>query len=181
MTSQELQTLAKDALEKMTVTLGFPTEITIVPTDENSFKLTLASEDAGRIIGRKGQTLEALELVLNRIVKKNDENAPWVPVEIDGYSTGRTGAVPERGKDGRRPILDDETIDQLTHMALDAAKEVRHWKKAKRLGPYLPAERRIIHTTLKDDPDVTTESIPVPEEGPRMKYINVILKTQENA
>ena len=64
---------------------------------------------------------------------------------------------------------------QLEAMAKDTAKEVKHWKKAKRLGPYLPAERRVIHTALKDDPDVTTESIPALEVGERMKYIEIKL------
>ena len=176
MTAEELQTLAKESLDKMTDTLGFQATSTIAANDEgNGFKLSLASEDAGRIIGRKGQTLEALELVLNRIVKKNDEDAPWVALEIDGYSTGRTGNAPER-KGGRHSILDDETVEQLTHMALDCAKEVRHWKKTKKLGPYLPAERKVIHTALKDDPEVTTNSIPAPEAGERMKYVEVLLK-----
>ena len=177
MTQEELQALAKNSLDKMVELLDFQAQSAIQNAEEGQgFKLNLASEDAGRIIGRKGQTIEALELVLNRINNKNDEDAPWVPVEIDGYSTGRTGDAPKRDKDGRRCILDDETVDQLTRMALDCAKEVRHWKKSKRLGPYLPAERRVIHTVLKDDAEVTTESIPAPEAGDRMKYVEILLK-----
>ncbi|MBR4125235.1 MAG: hypothetical protein IKR13_03450, partial [Victivallales bacterium] len=90
--------------------------------------------------------------------------------EVDGYSTGHTGAPPER-----HGILDNDTIMMLESMAKDTAKEVKHWKKSKRLGPYLPAERRVIHTALKDDSEVTTESIPAPEAGERMKYIEVKL------
>ncbi len=177
MTAEELQKLAKEALDTMTDKLGFQATATVVPAEDgNTFKLDLASEDAGRIIGRKGQTLEALEMILNRILKKNDEDAPWIALEIDGYATGRTGNVPEHREGGRRSILDEETVEQLTHMALDCAKEVRHWKKTKKLGPYLPAERKVIHTALKDDPEVTTNSIPAPEAGDRMKYVEVLLK-----
>ena len=170
MTEQEYKDLAKNTLDQMTELLGYGANSTVLPGEHDNFKLSLASEAAGRIIGRKGQALEALELLLNRILKKNDENAPWVPVEVDGYSTGHTGAPPER-----HGILDDDTVMQLEAMAKDTAKEVKHWKKAKRLGPYLPAERRVIHTALKDDPDVTTESIPAPEVGERMKYIEIKL------
>ena len=170
MTEQERKELAKKTLDEMTALLEFGATSTILPGEHDNFKLSIASGDAGRIIGRKGQALEALELLLNRILKKNDEDAPWVPVEVDGYSTGHTGALPER-----HGILDDDTVRMLESMAKDTAKEVKHWQKTKRLGPYLPAERRIIHTTLKDDPAVTTESIPAPEAGARMKYIEVKL------
>lgn len=170
MTEQEFKDLAKQTLDQMTALLEYRATSTILPGEHDNFKLSLATENAGRIIGRKGQALEALELLLNRILKKNDEDAPWVPVEVDGYSTGHTGAPPER-----HGILDDETIRQFECMAKDTAKEVKHWKKSKRLGPYLPAERRVIHTALKNDPEVTTESIPAPEAGERMKYIEVKL------
>ena len=170
MTEQERKDLAKKTLDEMTALLELGATSTIMPGEHDNFKLSIASEDAGRIIGRKGQSLEALELLLNRILKKNDEDAPWVPVEVDGYSTGHTGAPPER-----HGILDDDTIRMLESMAKDTAKEVKHWQKPKRLGPYLPAERRVIHTALKSDAAVTTESIPAPEAGARMKYIEVKL------
>lgn len=170
MTDQEYKDLAKQTLEQMTTLLEYGATITVLPGEHDNFKLSIAAEDAGRLIGRKGQSLEALELLLNRILKKNSEEAPWVPVEVDGYSTGHTGAPPER-----RGILDDDTVMQLECMAKDTAKEVKHWKKSKRLGPYLPAERRVIHTALKGDPEVATESIPAPEAGERMKYIEVKL------
>ena len=48
----------------------------------------IASEDAGRIIGRKGQTLDSLQLILNRILFKQDENCPHVMLDIDGYAGG---------------------------------------------------------------------------------------------
>ena len=48
----------------------------------------IASEDAGRVIGRKGQTLESLQLLVNRMLFKSDENAPLVTLDIDGYADG---------------------------------------------------------------------------------------------
>lgn len=180
MTPQELQSLAKKTLEEMVKPLELQAECQIVPqgdSEEGAFTISLQGRDCGRIIGRKGQTLEALELIFNRIMKRHDEDAPWIPLEIDGYTTGKIGDAPRRGgKDGRRFQLDDETLERLTHMAKDCAKEVKHWKKSRKLGPYLPVERRAIHTALKDDPDVTTNSIPAPEAGERMKYVEILLK-----
>ncbi|MBR4125618.1 MAG: KH domain-containing protein, partial [Victivallales bacterium] len=76
MTEQERKELAKKNLDKMTEMLGYGATSTVLPGEHDNFKLSLASEDAGRIIGRKGQALEALELLLNRILKKNDEDTP---------------------------------------------------------------------------------------------------------
>ncbi len=180
MNNQEMQQLAEEALGKIAESLGFQVKTTVVAPEDpekNTFKLIVETEKPQHIIGKKGQTLEALETILNRILKKNQEEAPWVALEIDGYSTGRTGNAPEhKGEHGRRHILDDETVEQLTNMALDCAKEVKHWKTSKKLGPYLPAERRVIHTALKDNEFVTTNSIPAPEAGDRMKYVEIILK-----
>ena len=52
----------------------------------------IASEDAGRIIGRKGQTLDSLQLLLNRIMFKENEEFPHVLLDIDGYAKNGTSA-----------------------------------------------------------------------------------------
>ena len=169
MSQEERQAKAVEFLQGALTRLGIQAEIEVEQAEEGAFKLQLQSENAGRLIGRKGQVLEALELLLNRILKRQDEKAPWVPIEIDGYTTGHTAGEHRAGG----AHLDSEEAERFEHLALDAAKEVRHWKQEKRLGPYLPAERRIIHTALKGDPEVTTESIEAPEAGPRMKYVIV--------
>ena len=51
-------------------------------------EVKITSDDAGRIIGRKGQTLESLQLILNRIMFKGDEEFPRIMLDIDGYSNG---------------------------------------------------------------------------------------------
>lgn len=60
--------------------------------------LLVASEDAGRIIGRKGQSLESLQLLVNRMMQKEDIDFPKVYIDIDGYSSKR----PE-GRSRREP------------------------------------------------------------------------------
>ena len=64
--------------------------------------LIVASKDAGRIIGRKGQNLENLQLILNRMMQKNDVNYPKVFVDIDGYSSQGNGKRGEHGDRGDR-------------------------------------------------------------------------------
>ena len=143
----------------------------------------IASEDAGRIIGRKGQTLDSLQLILNRILFKQDENCPHVMLDIDGYAGGerdrRSASGEGNAKEGhRRPRREHgashTSSEQLEQQARDAAMEVKRWGEPVKLPEMNAHDRRIIHVTLKDDPEVTTESI---GEG-AMKKVVVSLKKE---
>ncbi len=139
----------------------------------------IASEDAGRIIGRKGQTLDSLQLLLNRIMFKENEEFPHVLLDIDGYAKGEREARVPRGEgeesDGeerrerqprerreRRRFRDGDgersSTEQLEKQALDAAKEVKRWGEPVKLPEMNAHDRRIIHVTLQNDPDIVTES-----------------------
>ena len=152
----------------------------------------ISSEDAGRIIGRKGQTLESLQLLLNRIMFKDDEECPHIMLDIDGYAKGERGARSEaddeseeggerrpRERRERRPRREEDgertTKDQLEQQALDAAKEVKRWGEPVTLPEMNAHDRRIIHVTLKDDPELTTESM---GEG-AMKKVVISLKKED--
>ncbi len=163
----------------------------------------ISSDDAGRIIGRKGQTLESLQLLLNRMMFKDDENCPHILLDIDGYARGERGARPE-GEEGeenegeggedrprrdrgdrdrgdrreRRPRREDgprATKEQLEQQALDAAKEVKRWGESVTLPEMNAHDRRIIHVTLKEDGEISTESL---GEG-AMKKVVISLKKED--
>ena len=155
--------------------------------------VVISSDNAGRIIGRKGQTLESLQLLVNRIMFKMDEECPHITLDIDGYAAGgrenkeesAEAASAENGNSGeyrRRPRRGNggngeghNSVEQLEKQALDAAKEVKRWGEPVKLPEMNAHDRRIIHITLKDDPEVTTESL---GEG-AMKKVVISLKTQE--
>ena len=147
----------------------------------------IASEDAGRIIGRKGQTLDSLQLILNRILFKQDEECPHVMLDIDGYANGererRSGGEEGAPRDRqRRPRREHggasrASSEQLEQQARDAAMEVKRWGEPVKLPEMNARDRRIIHVTLKDDPEVTTESI---GEG-AMKKVVVSLAEKQTA
>ncbi len=99
--------------------------------------IDLAGEDSGLLIGRRGQTLQALQFLVNMIVRK----------EFDGV----------------RVMLDVENYRQrretsLRDMAAKVAARVAQTNRSITLEPMPPADRRIIHTSLSDHPGVTTES-----------------------
>jgi spoIIIJ-associated protein len=153
--------------------------------------VAISSDNAGRIIGRKGQTLESLQLLVNRIMFKMDEECPHITLDIDGYAAGgrenkeeAAGDAAENSSSGeyrRRPRRNGgngeahSSVEQLEKQALDAAKEVKRWGEPVKLPEMNAHDRRIIHITLKDDPEVTTESL---GEG-AMKKVVISLKSQE--
>jgi len=130
----------------------------IQPSEDDDSKIDIKSDEAGRLIGRKGQYLESLELVMNRILRRqfaDEPSTPWIVLDVDGYCVPK----PSRDDNGegrrRRGGFD---VDRFETMALDPAKEVKRWGAPRTLGPYRPGERRIIHLTLRNDPEVETIS-----------------------
>jgi spoIIIJ-associated protein len=122
----------------------------------NEFVLMLTGKDGGALIGRNGQTLDALEYVLNRIVTRSEEAEAHIALDAEGY------------RERRRKNLEN--------LALRLGERAKRRKKPVALSPLSPRDRRVIHLTLEGDPLVTTKSMGrgyfrrlyiVPEEGLR--------------
>lgn len=179
-------------LAKMIALLGLRAEVRDASHDDMTV-LSVHTDTPGRLIGRKGQYLESLELVLNRIVKKKAEDYPGITIDIDGYQK-RSGSPhearehesrereprnrgPERSPRGRGPSMDrDEGLSpEVERMALDAAKEVRLWGEPKAIGPFPAAVQRAIHAVLRSVPEVQAES--GSDEGNNMKKVIIRLVT----
>ena len=183
--------LQKEALNRTLLTmfdyLGLKGDLRI---EEKNGKLLvkIASDDAGRIIGRKGQILESLQLLANRILFKQDDEFPHVMLSIDGYGDRKKRRNDdENGADGEENAPRSErrrnprnggsraSNEQLEQQAKDAAKEVKRWGEPVKLPEMNAHDRRIIHVTLQDDPEVTTES----EGEGAMKKVVISLKKAE--
>lgn len=145
---------AKNTLDKMFGMLGISADISIEPNVAGG-KLCISTDNAGRLIGKKGQTLECIELVLNRVLSNTVEKgrADWISIDVDGYCV----AVPE-GEHSRSGKIPRDEMERLESMALDIAREVKKLHKPRVIGPFNPGERRIIHLALEKDPDVETIS-----------------------
>lgn len=160
----------------------------------NRLAVKITSDDAGRIIGRKGQALESLQLLLNRIMFKDNEDCPHILLDIDGYARGERKARGPRENEGgengeeRRPQRERRerrryndgperaSTAQLEQQALDAAKEVKRWGDPVKLPEMNAHDRRIIHVTLQNDPEITTES----EGEGAFKKVVISLKNASN-
>ena len=111
-----------------------------VTTDEtDAFRVNIATEETGLLIGHHGKTLESLQLILGIIVSK--KLGRWVKayVNVGDYREKREEA--------------------LMHMAQRAADRALTSGRPVELSRLSPAERRIIHLTLSGDERIVTESV----------------------
>jgi spoIIIJ-associated protein len=106
---------------------------------EGDLYLEIKGDRGGILIGRHGRTLEALQMLVNRMVNKRLKNAMRVILDVDDYRKRRA-----------------ESMAQMALRLGEEAKRTGHSQVAELLNAY---DRRIIHLTLRDDPLLETESI----------------------
>jgi spoIIIJ-associated protein len=109
-----------------------------IEDDGDGPRLVIDGDESGLLIGRRGQTLDALEYVLNRIVTREDEGGTRLVVDSQNYRTRR-----------RQSLVD------LAHRLGERA---RRRGKTVTLNPMSPRDRRVVHLALQDDPSLTTRS-----------------------
>jgi spoIIIJ-associated protein len=106
--------------------------------EANQINLVIEGEDAGLLIGKQGQTLEALQYLVTKILSKQTQKKPRVVIDIESYR--------ERHK------------QSLIELAF------KHGEKAKRIGkpvtlnPMNAHDRRIVHLALQNDKEIKTKS-----------------------
>jgi len=129
---------SKLRLEELVAFFGVNVTVAADVTDEG-IELDIGSTPASpRLIGHRGETLRAIEYLLNQIVKAHDGDAPRVTVDVAGY------------KEARRTALEE--------LAREVAARVKESGAEEELKPMNPAERRIVHMVLRDVEGVETES-----------------------
>ena len=138
----------KETLGKILETLGFTATVEEHKLEEG-FLLEIKTDEAGRLIGRQGQTLSDLQYITNRLLFQQDATAPKVMVDVGGYRS--------------------QAREALVKKAKNAAEKVRRWGDTVELEPMTAFDRRVVHQALKDDPDVETHSVEV--EGSEKKAI----------
>ncbi len=148
--------IAKAFLEEIAATLNV--EILIQPElKDKQLNINLTGEQVGILIGKHGQTLDALQYLIGLVVNKGD--APYVSINLDA----------ENYRKKRK-----ETLETL---ALNLAKKVKMTKKSVYLEPMSSYERRIIHAALQGDRSICTYS----EGDEPNRYIVISLKDQKSS
>jgi spoIIIJ-associated protein len=137
---QVAQAVVEELLEKMQIRAGVTTRFETSPDkDERIIFVEIHGDDLSILIGRRSETLNALQYISSLIVCK--ELGQWMPLMIDiqGYRSRR-----ER---------------QLRQLAHRMAEQAIHTGRRQVLEPMPANERRIVHLELRDNEQVTTESI----------------------
>ena len=129
----EALTFLKDITEKMGLSLSFK-----LRAGEDIVYLEMDGKDSGTVIGKRGQTLDAIQYLTSLVVNKDSENYIKVVIDAENYRAKR-----------------QKTLEQLANRL--AAKVVKT-KKYIRLEPMNPYERKIIHATLQQNPNIITRS-----------------------
>ena len=91
----------KEILEKILASLGFAATVEEHQLEEGLL-LDVKTEDAGRLIGRQGQTLADLQYITNRLLFQQDASAPKVMVDVGGYRAQAREALVKQGEGSRR-------------------------------------------------------------------------------
>lgn len=125
-------------IEGLIQRIGISAHVRISFREDNKIGIDIDSQDSGILIGKRGQTLEALQTITNVAASRIQDSHPRIIVDSQNYRSRR-----ERS---------------LVRLAYQTAEEVRRTRDSKLLEAMNPFERRLIHTTLSKERDVETSS-----------------------
>ena len=124
-----------DVLKAMDMT---DVKVTSVVDEEGALSIDMEGSNMGILIGKRGQTLDSLQYLTNRVANKMQEGYVRVKLDTEDYRRRRK-----------------ETLENL---AKNIASKVKRTRRTVSLEPMNPYERRIIHSALQGDPAVSTHS-----------------------
>ena len=128
---------ALDFLKKVTKEMGLDLDIT-AKKGEDSLYISINGKDSGTIIGKRGQTLDAIQYLTSLVANKGHDEYTRVVVDAENYRSKR-----------------EKTLEAL---ALRLANKVVKTRRSVKLEPMNPYERKVIHAALHNPPKVTTRS-----------------------
>ena len=133
-TIKAVEEFVKDTLKAMNMEVEIASSI----DEDGALCVDMKGEHMGILIGKRGQTLDALQYLANRVANKHQDGYVRVKLDTENYRARR-----------------EET---LKHLAKNIAHKVKRNRRPVALEPMNPYERRIIHSALQSDPYVTTHS-----------------------
>jgi spoIIIJ-associated protein len=143
----------RETLETLLGLLGFFCEIEETQNDSGGVVLQVHTAEKDRLVGRRGEVLDDIQSLLNRMLQAKNKGAPKVQVDVEHY----------------RAMQEDKLIARVKELALS----VRQTGRPLQLEPMNGYERRIVHNAFLDDPEVMTWS---PPEEARLKRITLRLR-----
>ncbi len=136
--TQESIDLGIEALQKMADLITDDAHIQAV-TEQDRLTLQISGGNAGILIGRKGQTLDAMQFLADKIINRRSEARVRVKVDIEGYMETRK--------------------ENLRHLAYKMAEKAKKTGRPATINQMSAQDRRIVHLALKEDSQVRTQSM----------------------
>ena len=133
-TIKAVEEFLKNTMKAIDMEVELKTEI----DQDGALCVDMSGEHMGILIGKRGQTLDSLQYLANRVANKHQEGYVRVKLDTENYRARR-----------------EET---LRHLAKNIAHKVKRNRRPVALEPMNPYERRIIHSALQSDPYVMTHS-----------------------
>ena len=133
-TIEAVEDFLKNTMKAMDMEVELKTEI----DQDGALCVDMSGEHMGILIGKRGQTLDSLQYLANRVANKHQEGYVRVKLDTENYRARR-----------------EET---LRHLAKNIAHKVKRNRRPVALEPMNPYERRIIHSALQADDRVSTHS-----------------------
>ena len=142
--SREDVEITVDVLQHILRYMNIHATVQVRSTSPLRLNIQGINENLGLLIGRKGETLAALQLLVSLIVGHRTHHRMRIVVDAENYRERRE--------------------DNLRSLALRVAQQVRNYRRSIALEAMPPHERRIVHIALADSKDISTESIGEGEE-----------------
>lgn len=130
---------AREALEGMISWLSEQAKIEVKEENQDRILLEIHGDKTGLLIGKRGQTLDALQYLVNKMVNRNSEPSKRIEVDMEQYRKRRE--------------------QSLRNMATRLGEKVKKKKKPITIEAMNAHDRRIIHLALKNDPSLETRSV----------------------
>ena len=137
--------------------MGLEVQVTTGIDPDGALSVDLVGEQMGILIGKRGQTLDALQYLANRVANKQQEDYVRVKLDTENYRARR-----------------EETLERL---ARSLASKVKRTRRPVSLEPMNPYERRVIHSILQSDRFVVTHS---EGEEPYRKVVITLKNNRRN-
>jgi spoIIIJ-associated protein len=129
---------ARNLLDQILQAMGVPANVTVERQPDGAVRLLVEGEDMGVVIGKHGGTINALQYLVSLILQKQVGERVRIIIDAEGYRSRREQA--------------------LRDMARAYAQRVKETGQEAVLDALQSYERRVIHNSLADDPDVFTYS-----------------------
>nr|WP_321401878.1 RNA-binding cell elongation regulator Jag/EloR [uncultured Desulfobacter sp.] len=136
--SQEAIDLGVEAVQRMADLITEDAHVEAI-TEDNTLTLQINGGNTGILIGRKGQTLDAMQFLTDKIINRQSESRVRVRVDIEGYMETRKA--------------------NLKHLALKMAEKAKKTGRPATINQMSAQDRRIVHLALKEDAQVRTQSM----------------------